>query len=194
MAHLLPGVAPTISFASGRNRFLVHTMGFVSPNRNGQIQLSDTGEVPFGEPKDNPMRKLLSVSLLILVTLPVAAAPKDKGKTTLKDVQPAGTTEKNHKHLQYDLSFSTTTGKDYTCRTKENEKPKATDMVVGSGLSYEVSGNKGNVKSTESKKSVKCTGRARGENGQSLVVGVPPPPTPSNLCFQEDRQKISAKY
>ena len=89
-------------------------------------------------------------SLIIIVTLPVAAAPKDKGKTTLKDVQPAGTTEKNHKHLQYDLSFSTTTtGKDYVCRTKENEKPKATEMVVGSAISYEVGGNTKPLSATE---------------------------------------------
>jgi hypothetical protein len=103
------------------------------------------------------MRKLLIASLLVLATLPVGAAPKDKGKTTLKDIQPAGTTDKKHKHLQYDLSFSTTaTGKDYTCRTKENEKPKATDMVVGSGLSYEVSGNKGKVK-FDNGKDLDCT-------------------------------------
>ena len=92
------------------------------------------------------MRKLIIASLLIIVTLPVAAGTKDKGKTTLRDVQPAGTTDKKHKHLQYDLSLSTTTGKDYTCRTKENEKPKATEMVVGSDISYEISGNKGKIK------------------------------------------------
>jgi hypothetical protein len=109
------------------------------------------------ELKDKPMRKLLIASLLIIVTFPVAAAPKDKGKTTLKDVQPAGTTDKKHKHLQYDLSFSTTTtGKDYTCRTKENEKPKATDMVVGSDISYEVSGNKGKIKLADGK-DLDCT-------------------------------------
>lgn len=103
------------------------------------------------------MRKLIIVSLIIIVTLPVAAAPKDKGKTTLKDVQPAGTTDKKHKHLQYDLSFSTaTTGKDYTCRTKENEKPKATDMVVGSDISYEVGGNKGKIKLADGK-DLDCT-------------------------------------
>ncbi len=102
------------------------------------------------------MRKLTIVSLLILVTLTVAAAPKDKGKTTLTDVQPAGTTEKNHKHLQYDLSFSTPSGKDYTCRTKENEKPKATEMVVGSDISYEIGGNKGKVKLTNGK-DLDCT-------------------------------------
>lgn len=103
------------------------------------------------------MRKLIVVSLLVIATLPVAAAPKDKGKTTLKDVQPAGTTEKNHKHLQYDLSFSTTTSrKDYTCRTKENEKPKATEMVVGSDISYEIGGNKGKIKLSNGK-DLDCT-------------------------------------
>jgi hypothetical protein len=118
--------------------------------------LHDTGEPPFRELKDNPMRKLLTVSLLIIVTLPVAAAPKDKGKTTLKDVQPAGTTEKNHKHLQYDLSFSTTSGKDYTCRTKENEKPNATQMVVGSDISYQIGGNNGKIKLANGK-DLDCT-------------------------------------
>jgi hypothetical protein len=102
------------------------------------------------------MRKLIFVSLLILVTLPVAAAPKDKGKTTLTDVQPAGTTDKKHKHLQYDLSLSTTSGKDYTCRTKEDEKPKATEMVVGSEISYEISGNKGKIKLSNGK-DLDCT-------------------------------------
>jgi hypothetical protein len=102
------------------------------------------------------MRKLIIVSLLVIATLPLAAAPKDKGKTTLKDVQPAGTAEKNHKHLQYDLSFSTTSGKDYTCRTKENEKPKATEMVVGSDISYEIGGNKGKIKLTNGK-DLDCT-------------------------------------
>jgi hypothetical protein len=102
------------------------------------------------------MRKLTIVSLLILVTLTVAAAPKDKGKTTLKDVQPAGTTEKNHKHLQYDLFLSTPAGKDYTCRTKENEKPKATDMVVGSDITYEINGNKGKIKLANGK-DLDCT-------------------------------------
>ena len=102
------------------------------------------------------MRKLMIASLLILVALPLAAGTKDKGKTTLKDVQPAGTTEKNHKHLQYDLSLSTPTGKDYTCRTKENEKPKATEMVVGSDISYEINGNKGKIKLANGK-DLDCT-------------------------------------
>jgi hypothetical protein len=102
------------------------------------------------------MRKPLIVSLLIILTLPVAAGTKDKGKTTLKDVQPAGTTDKKHKHLQYDLSLSTPTGKDYTCRTKEDEKPKATEMVVGSDITYEINGNKGKIKLANGK-DLDCT-------------------------------------
>jgi hypothetical protein len=102
------------------------------------------------------MRKLMIVSLLILASIPVVAGTKDQGKTTLKDVQPAGTTDKKHKHLQYDLSLSTPTGKDYTCRTKENEKPKATEMPVGSDISYEINGNKGKIKLANGK-DLDCT-------------------------------------
>ncbi len=102
------------------------------------------------------MRKLIIVSLLIIASLPVAAGNKDSGKTTLKDVQPAGTTDKKHKHLQYDLSLTASSGKDYTCRTKESEKPKATNMVVGSDISYEISGNKGKIKLSDGKE-LDCT-------------------------------------
>lgn len=116
------------------------------------------------------MRKLIIASLLVIMTLPVAAGTKDKGKTTLRDVQPAGTTDKKHKHLQYDLSLSTTSGKDYTCRTKENEKPKATDMVVGSDISYEINGNKGKIKLANGK-DLDCT-VVRVAN---TPAGTPPP-------------------
>jgi len=102
------------------------------------------------------MRKLIIVSLLIIASLPVAAGNKDSGKTTLKDVQPAGTTDKKHKHLQYDLSLTASSGKDYTCRTKENEKPKATEMPVGSDISYEINGNKGKIKLANGK-DLDCT-------------------------------------
>ena len=59
------------------------------------------------------MRKLPVLTLLLIFSTSAFAGDKQKGTTTLKDVQPAGTTEKNHKHQQYDLSFVTTTGKDY---------------------------------------------------------------------------------
>ena len=154
-SHLLPGVALTISFASGRDRCLLRTIGLVAPNSNGLVQLNDTGTLPL-RTEGRLMRKLIIASMLIIASLPLAAGTKDEGKTTLRDVQPAGTTEKNHKHLQYDLSFSTPTSKDYTCRTKENEKPKATEMVVGSDITYEIKGNKGKVKLANGK-DLDCT-------------------------------------
>jgi hypothetical protein len=102
------------------------------------------------------MRRLVALTVLTLVTFIVVAATKDSGTTTLKDVQPAGTTDKNHKHQQYDLSFVSSTGKDYTCRTSEKTSVKATDFVVGSNVNYQVDGNKGKVKSSAGKQ-LSCT-------------------------------------
>ena len=102
------------------------------------------------------MCKRFSVALLIL-TMAIAAAfgSKIEGTTTLKDFQPAGTTDKKtHKNQQYDLSFAAL-GKQYTCRTNEKESLKATDFVVGSDIKYEVGGNKGKVKSASGKQ-VEC--------------------------------------
>jgi hypothetical protein len=92
------------------------------------------------------MRKLIIASLLIVLTLPLAAAPKDKGKTTLKDIQTVGTTDKKNKHQQYDLLLSSTSGKDYTCRTKAGKKINAAEFPVGGNISYEINGNKGKLK------------------------------------------------
>jgi gentisate 1,2-dioxygenase len=97
------------------------------------------------------MRKLISLTVLTVVASSLLAATKESGTTTLKDFQPAGTTGKNHKHQQYDLSFVTSTGKDYTCRTSEKTSVKATDFVVGSNVSYQVDGTKGKVKSSAGK-------------------------------------------
>ncbi len=103
------------------------------------------------------MRNLLYVALLMLLLGGVGmAANKESGSTTLKDVQPAGTTDKKHKKQQYDLTFVSTTN-EYTCRTNENEKVQATSFVVGTGITYKVDGNKGQVKSQQSGKNVKCT-------------------------------------
>jgi len=103
------------------------------------------------------MRKTLALAIM-LVLLPgaVSAATKESGSTTLKDVQPAGTTDKKHKKQQFDLSFSGSAS-DYTCRTNENQKLQATQFVVGSNITYKINGNKGEVKDTASGKSVKCT-------------------------------------
>src|SRR5208337_513647 len=103
------------------------------------------------------MRKTLTLIVIALFLATLAfAANKESGSTTLKDVQPAGTTDKKHKKQQFDLSFAGSTN-DYTCRTNENQKVQATQFVVGSNITYKVSGNKGEVKDTASGKSVKCT-------------------------------------
>ena len=41
-----PGGRLTISFASGRDRCLLRTIGLVAPNSNGLVQLNDTGTLP----------------------------------------------------------------------------------------------------------------------------------------------------
>ena len=86
------------------------------------------------------MRRLIALTMLMMVTLSAVAATKDTGTTTLKDVQPVGVTDKKHKHQRYDLSFVV----------------KATDLVVGSNVNYQVEGNKGKVK-TWAGKQFSCT-------------------------------------
>src|SRR6516165_12353159 len=103
------------------------------------------------------MRKTIALVVLVLLLVTLAlAAKKESGSTTLKDIQPAGTTDKKHKKQQYDLTFSTPNN-EYTCRTNEKEKVNATNWVVGSSISYQVNGNKGAVKNLQSGKSAKCT-------------------------------------
>jgi hypothetical protein len=99
------------------------------------------------------MRKGFTIApMLMMFAITAAAGSKIEGTTTLKDLQPAGTTDKKtHKHQQYDLSF-VAQGKQYTCRTNENESLKATDFVVGSGMEFEINGTKGKVKSVSGKK------------------------------------------
>jgi hypothetical protein len=103
------------------------------------------------------MRKTLALGLIVLfLGIPALAANKESGNTTLKDVQPAGTTDKQHKKQQFDLSFVTSQN-EYACRTNEKDKVQATQWVVGSNIAYKINGNKGEVKNTQSGKSVKCT-------------------------------------
>jgi len=106
-------------------------------------------------PEEINMRKYL-LTMIVLFLLGLAlAANKESGNTTLTNIQPAGTTDKEHKKQQYDLSFTSTTN-DYTCRTNEKAKINATDWVVGSQINYKINGNKGEIKNTQSNKSVKC--------------------------------------
>ena len=101
------------------------------------------------------MRKLSMLALGLCLTGTAFAAQKETGTTKLVNVEPAGTTEKHHKHQQYDLTFDAK-AHEYTCRSKEGDKINATDFVVGSNIDYQVKGNKGKVKSATGKE-VSCT-------------------------------------
>jgi hypothetical protein len=101
------------------------------------------------------MRRSITLTLLMMISLNAVAATKDSGTTTLKEIQPAGTTDKKQKHQRYDLSFVSSKGMDYTCRTGEKTSVKATDFVVGSTLKYQVNGDKAKVK-TSAGKEVSC--------------------------------------
>jgi hypothetical protein len=100
------------------------------------------------------MRKPSLILLLVLISaLPAMAGQKLKGSTTLKDFQPAGTTDKNQKTQRFDLSFIAV-GNEYTCRTKD--KTKATDFVVGADVKYEIDNDKVKLKNASGKQA-ECT-------------------------------------
>lgn len=102
------------------------------------------------------MRTWIAGFLLAICALSASAAKKETGTTTLKDVQPAGTTDtKDQKKQLYDFVFETS-GRHYTCRTSPKTSVKATDFVVGSDVKYEIDGDKGKLKTTAGK-DVKCT-------------------------------------
>ncbi len=92
--------------------------------------------------------------LLVVLIVPFAMAEKQKGTTTLTDVQPAGTTDKKNKNQQFDFSFDAS-GMRYICRTNHDTKIKATDFVVGTNLRYELDEQEGKLKN-KSGKQVKC--------------------------------------
>ena len=100
-------------------------------------------------------RTLLTFALVLCFAGTALAAQKETGTTKLTNAEPAGTTDKDHKHQQYDFTFDAKT-QEYTCRTKQKTKVKATDFVVGTNIDYEVKGNKGKVKSSTGKE-VDCT-------------------------------------
>jgi len=80
---------------------------------------------------------------------------KQKGTTSLKNLQPVGNTANKKTNQQYDLTL-VVSGTQYTCRTSYKDKLKAIDFPVGSDVSYEIDGDKGKVKNT-SGKGLKCT-------------------------------------
>jgi hypothetical protein len=93
------------------------------------------------------------LGLATLLTLPACAA-KIKGTATLKDSQPSGVKDKEHKHQAYDLSFEAQ-GKSYTCRTDSGKSMNATDFVVGTQINYEIDGDKTKIKTPQGKQ-VEC--------------------------------------
>ncbi len=100
------------------------------------------------------MHKVTTTAALILAMALPALASKIEGTTTLKDSQPTGMPDKEHKHQAYDLSFQAQ-GKQYTCRTDPKKSMNATDFVVGTDVKYQVNGNKGKIKTPQGKE-VEC--------------------------------------
>jgi hypothetical protein len=99
------------------------------------------------------MRKAPSLAIfavVLLATLP-SFADKIKGDSTLKDNQPYGTKDTEHKHQGYDLTVDAK-GKTYTCRTDPSHSMNATDFVVGAAIHYEIDNNKANIKTPQNKK------------------------------------------
>jgi hypothetical protein len=100
-------------------------------------------------------KRIAVVLIAVICALPAIAASKLKGTTSLKDFQPAGTTDKKHKHQQFDFTFDAT-GTQYTCRSPEGTKLNATDFPVGGNITYQIDKDKGSVKNASGKE-VKCT-------------------------------------
>jgi hypothetical protein len=95
-------------------------------------------------------KSALTAALVLTLAIP-ASASKIEGSSTLKDFQPTGTTDKEHKHQAYDVSFIAS-GKQYTCRTDSGKSTNATDFVVGSEIKYEINGKKATIKTPQDKK------------------------------------------
>jgi hypothetical protein len=93
----------------------------------------------------------LTAAAIVLAMAVPASASKIKGKSVLKDSQPTGTVDKEHKHQAYDLSFQSA-GQQYTCRTNSNKSMNATDFVVGSDIEYQIDDNKATIKTPAGKK------------------------------------------
>ncbi|UWZ82767.1 hypothetical protein [Occallatibacter riparius] len=93
--------------------------------------------------------------LALLCSLPAMAGDKQKGAATLKDFQPAGTTDTKYQKKQlFDLTFEAS-GNEYVCRTKNDDKVKATEWPVGGNITYELDEDKAKLKSAQGKK-VEC--------------------------------------
>lgn len=103
------------------------------------------------------MQRLTAITIvgtLAAIFATSAFAEKIKGDTALKDFQPYGTPDKEHKHQGYELLFSAQ-DKGYTCRTDPKKSVDATEFIVGSQIHYEIDKNKAKIK-TADKKEVEC--------------------------------------
>jgi len=100
------------------------------------------------------MHKVTLAAILVIATTVPAYASKIQGSTVLKDSQPTGTIDTEHKHQMYDLSFQAS-GNLYTCRTNPDKSMNATDFVVGTDVKYEIDGKKATIKTPQGKK-VEC--------------------------------------
>ena len=89
--------------------------------------------------------------LVLVLCVPYAMAKKDKGTTTLRDVQPAGTTDKKNKNQQFDFFFDAS-GMSYVCRTSHDTKLKGTDFVVDTNLRDEMDEHRESSKMPPAKK------------------------------------------
>ena len=100
------------------------------------------------------MHRTATTAILALAAIAAtlsASAAKLNGSAALKDLQSFGTTDKEHKHQAYDLSFDAE-GHSYTCRTNPKKSIDATEFVVGSQINYEIDKNKAKIKTTQNKK------------------------------------------
>jgi hypothetical protein len=95
-------------------------------------------------------KRNLAIVFLLVTALPAFAGHKTEGRTTLKDMQPTGGTDKEHKHTAYDLTFGAE-GKNYTCRTDYHKSINATDFVVGTEMTYKIDDQKVKIKSAQNK-------------------------------------------
>lgn len=94
--------------------------------------------------------KRFTTALFILAATAAWGATTQQ-PATLKDVQPTNTPTMKKAHQQFDFTLSTGTS-DYTCRTPSNKKINPTDFVVGSSVTFQVSGKHGEVKTQAGKK------------------------------------------
>jgi hypothetical protein len=95
-----------------------------------------------------------TASCLFALVVPAFGGSNVEGTATLKDFQPYGTKDKEHKHQGYDFSFQSQ-DKSYTCRTDPKNSIKATDFVVGAEVKYKVDHNKAKIKNPQGKE-VQC--------------------------------------